>query len=350
MTGCPGALAAWAMRAGPVGWRGRGARGSAGERAWRAAACFVGVVGALAWGALVPTGLWAGGKQVPMKHLPMFPEVSLGFAQFPSIMAPAAGVGAGAGAFGRALVRAHEDALADEPVAALAVRHAIKTELVVWRGLGDVVFPKPHGMSQMESSDHTLLQDIYIQAGAVFEYGLGESTLLAAAARVPRLAGVDADGDRMASVRQQLPLHYRLYVADVPLAPGIRAEGRGGGGGGGGSRDRDAISSGQGSRALAYQLAPLAAELTPFDVYLVNGNYRPACVAAAFLHAATYGHLDAVVVLNGFRDMHLRATVLQVARLEHTSLSENLAILRRDDAVDDDKLLAFWMAHRDRVA
>merc|ERR1712048_757194 len=37
-----------------------------------------------------------------------------------------------------------------------------------------------------------------------------------------------------------------------------------------------------------YQISALMAEQEPFDVYLIDGRYRIACVCAAFLHAIKY--------------------------------------------------------------
>jgi hypothetical protein len=40
---------------------------------------------------------------------------------------------------------------------------------------------------------------------------------------------------------------------------------------------------------LDYQIAPLFLEKKPFDVYMVDGRWRVACVMACFLHAMHCG-------------------------------------------------------------
>jgi hypothetical protein len=42
-------------------------------------------------------------------------------------------------------------------------------------------------------------------------------------------------------------------------------------------------------QVMDYQVGPLAAELEPFDVYMVDGRWRLACALLSFLHASARG-------------------------------------------------------------
>lgn len=52
--------------------------------------------------------------------------------------------------------------------------------------------------------------------------------------------------------------------------------------------------------AWQYQIAPLQSELEPFDVYMVDGRWRVACLLASFLHASARGakHNDTIVLVH----------------------------------------------------
>ncbi|KAL7563835.1 hypothetical protein ACA910_019565 [Epithemia clementina (nom. ined.)] len=123
----------------------------------------------------------------------------------------------------------------------------------------------------LNKEDRVLLADLYRNATSVFEYGLGESTLIADHVGVPRYAGVDSDAVYVSTTREKVQnSHFRFYFADVgvtgmwgkpvkPLLP---------------------------KNVWNYQLAPLLSEVQPFDVYMVDGRWRQACLLASFLHAS----------------------------------------------------------------
>ncbi|KAL3910054.1 MAG: hypothetical protein SGARI_002306 [Bacillariaceae sp.] len=130
--------------------------------------------------------------------------------------------------------------------------------------------------------DRVLLAKYYRNANSVFEYGLGESTYIANHVGVPRYAGIDSDVAYVDGVRQNTSSHFRFYYGDLgdteawgmPIEPNL-------------------------PKAIwQYQVAPLQSELLPFDVYMVDGRYRVACVLLSFLHASSRGApADKTIVL-----------------------------------------------------
>jgi hypothetical protein len=121
--------------------------------------------------------------------------------------------------------------------------------------------------------DRVLLAKIYRKAQSVFEYGLGESTYIADHVGVPRYAGIDSDVSWVDQTRQKVAPHFRFYYGDLgtigdwgmPIDPSLPKS------------------------AWQYQVAPLQSELQPFDVYMVDGRFRVACVLLSFLHASARG-------------------------------------------------------------
>ncbi len=67
----------------------------------------------------------------------------------------------------------------------------------------------------LKDQDRKLLFDMYKSVHSVFEFGLGESTKIAAAAGVPRYFGVDSDALYVDKARKDVPDNYRFYFADV---------------------------------------------------------------------------------------------------------------------------------------
>jgi len=138
------------------------------------------------------------------------------------------------------------------------------------------------GTGGLDDEDRLTLGDLYYNAGSVFEYGLGESTLIAAHTGVPRYAGIDSDAEWVAQARKNSKLnHFRFNFADIgeigpwgyPLDESIQ------------------------KIQYDYQIAPLVLEDEPFDVYLVDGRYRVACACMSFLHAMkTGGNMELVRV------------------------------------------------------
>lgn len=133
------------------------------------------------------------------------------------------------------------------------------------------------GTGGLDDADRQTIGDLYFKASSVFEFGLGESTLIAAAVNVPRYAGVDSDAVWVSKARETAIAsgmhHFRFYFSDIgetktwgrPTLPDLAKS------------------------QYDYQLAALMAEPRAFDVYLVDGRYRVACACLSFLHAIKHG-------------------------------------------------------------
>lgn len=124
---------------------------------------------------------------------------------------------------------------------------------------------------------------LYVNAESVFEYGIGESTAIAAETNLPRYAGADSSAEWITTARSHAPDRFCFSFADV-----------------GPTREwgQPVSNNTLAKMALDYQLAPLRIEWDPFDVYFVDGRWRVACVMASFLHAIqTGGDLTKIRVL-----------------------------------------------------
>ena len=130
------------------------------------------------------------------------------------------------------------------------------------------------GSGGLDDDDRRVLGDLYFNANSVFEYGLGESTKIAAYTGVPRYAGVDSDATWVAQARDSTNMNLFLFhFADI----GETIEW--------GNPKHNVLQKIQ----YDYQVAPLVLAHEPFDVYLVDGRYRVACACVSFLHAMKYG-------------------------------------------------------------
>jgi hypothetical protein len=132
----------------------------------------------------------------------------------------------------------------------------------------------PHkGTGGLLDADREVIGELYFNANSVFEFGVGESTAIAAATNVPRYTGVDNDAQWVSNARALAPDRYRFYFADVGETKlwGFPANGS------------------LAKMSYDYQIAPLLTELEPFEVYTVDGRWRVACVMTCFLHAIHTG-------------------------------------------------------------
>ncbi|KAL7563833.1 hypothetical protein ACA910_019564 [Epithemia clementina (nom. ined.)] len=172
---------------------------------------------------------------------------------------------------------------------------------------------RPHHSSsagtRLLDTDRALLAKIYRNATSVFEFGVGESTILAHQVGVMRYTGVDSNPALLTNVRRAiLNSQFRFYLAD--------------------KRGHDPVAKAQppttGSTSFRwplqtiwnYQLAPLLSEWQPFQVYMINttatrrhhliqgdddddDDDRLPCLLAAFLHASEHGapHSQTLVVV-----------------------------------------------------
>ena len=185
--------------------------------------------------------------------------------------------------------------------------------------------------------DRVLLARYYRNAESVFEYGLGESTLIANHVGVPRYAGIDSDVAWVDGVRQNVSSHFRFYYGDLgdigewgmPVDPKLPKS------------------------VWQYQMAPLQSELLPFDVYMVDGRYRVACVLLSFLHASARGAdpLETTVLMHdcdqpghsppnwhqtiGVRQYTVNDDILQL----HEHSGKSLCVYQRKPSTTDAMLL-----------
>lgn len=140
------------------------------------------------------------------------------------------------------------------------------------------------GDGGLDDADRRTLGELYYNASSVFEFGLGESTFIAAATNIPRYAGVDSDANWVGMAREKVINqdmdHFRFYFSDI----GETKEW--------GYPEKDLAKN-----PYDYQLSALMAEQEAFDVYMVDGRYRVACACLSFLHAIKHGgNLDTIRV------------------------------------------------------
>ena len=191
--------------------------------------------------------------------------------------------------------------------------------------------------------DRLKLAAIYRNTTSVFEWGLGESSFIAAEVGVPRYAGIDSDPTWIKTARDESPDHFRFHLGDIGPT---------------GAWGRPVRSRLQKSY-LNYQFAPLLSEKA-FDVYTVDGRMRPACALIAFLHASGRGETEEekspiVIVHDYYHDIHSQNCsnckkiqwqyvyhrIEEVADLIDHSRAM-LAVFKRKAGVTDHDIIALW--------
>jgi len=176
----------------------------------------------------------------------------------------------------------------------------------------------------LTDSDRILLSSLYREATSVFEYGLGESTRIANAVKVPRYAGIDSDPTWVVETRKGVAPHFRFYLADVGETEAW-------------GQPVEKLSK----QSLDYQLAPLQSEQQSFDVYMVDGRWRVASVLASFLHASSRGPNKTPKVL--LHDCKSRPRYQKLHELlDLVDKSERLCVFERKSSTMDADLLELW--------
>jgi len=184
----------------------------------------------------------------------------------------------------------------------------------------------------LNDSDRRLLGKIYYQANSVMEYGLGESTFIAAAVGVPRYLGMDSDAGWVSQARDASPSHFQFTSGDIgttrewgfPTQPKLAKS------------------------MLLYEVMPLWAQAEAFDVYFIDGRWRPACVLLSFLHASARGGRggigDETSIKVGIHDYIGRK---QYHRLEEiltlVEKSEQAAFFQRKPTTTDDDIMELYL-------
>jgi len=195
----------------------------------------------------------------------------------------------------------------------------------------------------LKDLDRVKLADIYRNATSVFEWGLGESSFIAAKVEVPRYVGIDSDPIWIQTARDQSPNHFRFHLGDIGPT---------------GSWGRP-LQSRLPKAYLNYQFEPLLAEKS-FDVYYVDGRMRLACALVAFLHASARGTSEEekspiVIIHDYYHPIHsqkckecrdfkwqrLYHRLEEVADLvDHSGAM--LAAFKRKNDVTDDMISRLW--------
>lgn len=199
----------------------------------------------------------------------------------------------------------------------------------------------------LTNKDRLLLSKLYRKANSVFEYGLGESTFIANEVGVPRYAGVDSDVAWVDQTRRNVSDHFRFYYADTGDTEAW------------GFPNKTDLAKNN----YDYMVAPLQAELEPFDVYMVDGRYRVPCVLLSFLHAASRGApaSDTTVLLHdcyvpGFSPEEMmynrekrKYYVLEefLDMVDHSRM--RLCVFKRKKELTDEKLLELYQEYHDIV-
>lgn len=168
------------------------------------------------------------------------------------------------------------------------------------------------------------IAEIYGKANSLFEWGLGESSYIAAHVGMKRYAGVDSDPIWVDGTRKKCPDHFRFTLADIgptqawghPAKKGLK------------------------KMFLDYQVAPLSVEQEAFDVYMVDGRMRLACVCTALLHASSRDpSKDPTVLLHDYARYHKIERIADVVDRTHNN---KLAVLKRKANVMDAEIIEFW--------
>ena len=179
----------------------------------------------------------------------------------------------------------------------------------------------------LDSDDRVSLGTIYYNIDSVFEWGLGESTYIAANAGVARYAGIDSDGIRIAQARDHANLHhFRYYFGDI------------------GEIEKYGHPTKTLEKSLFdYQIAPLITENKPFDFYFVDGRYRVACACISFLHAMKYGG-DMSKVMVGIHDYYYVSRGYKVLESIAYPVVTNarLYVFKLKKSTTDDQIFRLW--------
>lgn len=189
----------------------------------------------------------------------------------------------------------------------------------------------------LDDSDRKLLAKMYSNSSSVFEFGLGESSHIAAHIGVSRWSGVDSDAAWVGMARDGTHRgvdrrndHFRFYFADI------------------GEVKEYGHPKNEKLRKIPYnyQSAPLNNELDAFDFYLVDGRYRVACACASFLHAMTRGG-DMKRVRVGIHDFFVRPqygnAILNVGEI--VDRANQLAVLKLKSNVTEEDVYKIWERH-----
>ena len=181
----------------------------------------------------------------------------------------------------------------------------------------------------LHDSDRQLLATLYYNATSVYEFGLGESTHIAAYVGVPRYSGVDSDAVWVGKAREGANMdHFRFSFANIGNTASF------------GNPTNKTLKK----IPLDYQSAPLNNEMEAFDFYLVDGRYRVSCACASFLHAMSRGgDMSRVMVAVHDWGREFYHVVTEVADIVHTSNA--LAVMKLKPNATEHDIFKIWESH-----
>jgi hypothetical protein len=210
----------------------------------------------------------------------------------------------------------------------------------------------------LSNNDRMTLGKIYSKANSIFEYGLGESTSIAAYLEVPRYSGVDSDPAYVAAARALAPDYFRFYFADI-----------------GPTKAWGYPRSTLPKNKFNYQISSLLSEINkPFDVYMVDGRYRVPCIFISLLHASSRSSAssssasstssnstssnrsgpiillhDCIVNLNNSdRHRNQYASVNTLLDIIDTT-ADRLCVYQRKPTTTDQMIYDMWMKYQDEI-
>ena len=170
------------------------------------------------------------------------------------------------------------------------------------------------GMSRREQM---ILLDLYTRVISVFEWGIGSSTLLAKHAKVPKVVGVDSSKQWVDKVQLRVPEYTIIHLDIGPV--------------------RDFGNPRDDSKRKQWPAYSNTTALgtIPFDIYLVDGRFRIACVCRAFLHGP-----NSMVVVHDFERY---ATILARVSVTNRRVAK-LGMVRRN--ATDQQLIDLWEQYK----
>ena len=212
------------------------------------------------------------------------------------------------------------DTISKRAYAASLVQH----EVEITDGDRSVTWER--GSGGLDDADRSLMLKLYSSTRSVFEWGLGESTRIASALNVARYSGIDSDASYVSTCRNDSPTHFKFYFADI------------------GQTERWGVPTDENlpKQTMQYQVAPLLSEPFSFDVYLVDGRYRVACVCLAFLHAEKFGATDVIVLMHDYGARPQYHVVEQFAYISERSSSGKLVALKRNATSSTEIIVQVW--------
>ena len=257
----------------------------------------------------------------------------------------------------------------DNTLSSSSKRKEFPTDVNEWKAMN---LTTAGGLSD---NDRKALGKIYGTANSIFEYGLGESTSIAAYVGVPRYSGVDSDPHYVSQARTLAPDYFRFYFADIgptqdwghPTNKKLR------------------------KNKFNYQVSSLLSEKNkPFDVYMIDGRYRLPCVLISLLHAASSGtsssssasapsrssallsnsgssttthHVGPIVLLHDCLVQNSTGSSFKVAHdpkrghyqilnsiLDHVdTTADTLCVYQRKPTTTDQMIYDMWMQYQDNI-